>query len=523
MNSKTIKEAELLARLADPEFEQAPPDLGPVPSTGWMPSLNPSQIKLFEDPTRFILCYGERGSGKSIGALHKLVRHCYENSNALAVIVVGVKRQALEGGAWHKLIYDILPQWKAGLGIEFTESKTNTAKDDYLFMQNQYGGWSKILLLSMPVDNFIADRSKGLEPSFILVEEIQTLASDKYFSVLVQQLGRRPGIAGPQQYVATANPEGPSHWVYKRFFELSMDKETGKRDKKYNVYHIPISENVVNLPEGYYENVLEAVKDDPIEYRRMVLGEWVDRPTGDSIFFGYYDPYVHVKGDAAKELRLLPNLASNEIILGYDLGTANSAVVFMQNLQSKERDIWIIFDELVFTDAYIPYTELVPAIMRRMKFWNDHMNTKFKYLHVSDNSAFNQFRATTGTYDALEVARISQDTAPHLDVPSIELIECPKPPHSVPARVKLTMKLLSQDRLFVSDSCTRVKDTFMHLESEKPNDKKYIPDLPFQPRRSKYVHAFDALSYPLFYYALDTIHTMNSSVAKPRFIDIGVK
>ena len=44
----------------------------------------------------------------------------------------------------------------------------------------------------------------------------------------------------------------------------------------------------------------------------------------------------------------------------------------------------------------------------------------------------------------------------------------------------------------------------LHLESEKLNDSKYSPDLPFKPKRSKHIHGFDALSYPMFYYELDT-------------------
>lgn len=517
-----LKEAEILSHYPVTE-EEIPPDPVAPSEVLWTPSLNTTQQVIFDDATRYILCYGERGSGKSIGALHKMVRHCYENFNALAIIVVGVKRQALEGGAWHKLIFDILPEWELGCGLKYTESKSNGAKDDYLFVSNRFGGWSKILLLSMPVDGFIRDRAKGLEPSFILVEEIQTLASDQYFSVLVQQLGRRPNISGPQQYVATANPEGPSHWVYKRFFILPKDKETGVESELYKVYHVPIAENIKNLPEGYYANVMEAVKDDPVEYRRMVLGEWVDRPSGASIFKGYYHEFIHTKGDLAKGTRILPRKEFG-LTLGYDLGTANSAIVFLQNIPTKDRDLWIVFDEMVYTDAYIPYTTLVPAIMRRIDFWNDTVGTIFDVTHISDSSAFNMFRATHGTYDSLEVERISTEAAKDFDqVKPIQLIECPKFQGSVPGRVKTTMKFLQQERLLISASCEKVKAMFLHLESEKLNEKKYSPDLPFQPKRSKHVHCFDALSYALFYFELGQGIPDKASKQPMEMLQIGAK
>lgn len=442
-------------------------------------------------------------SGKTVGALHKMVKHCYENFNALAIIIVGVRRQAKEGGAAEKLALDVLPQWKEGQGLEFTEWKSNTAKDEYLFISNRYGGWSRVLLLSMPVESYVKDRSKGLEPSFILIDEAQTLESDAYFSALVQQLGRRPNIQGPQQYIACCNPEGPSNWVYKRFFLKSKDDD-GKPIPDYSVHHVPISDNETNLPPGYYDRVKEALKDDDVEYRRLVLGEWVDRPTGASIFGTYYSEARHLRGDDTLGDRILPN-PKYPITVGYDLGTANSAVIFTQNLQTKDKDIWVVFDELVFTDAYIPYTELVPAIMRRQQFWNETMKTKFQFEHISDSSAFNQFRATSGTYDSWEVERISREVlAQFPELEPIVLIECPKPPNSVQARVKVVIRALQTDRFFVSASCKRTREMLLHLESEKLNDSKYSPDLPFKPKRSKHIHGFDALSYPMFYYELDT-------------------
>ena len=47
---------------------------------------------------------------------------------------------------------------------------------------------------------------------------LTNLDTDDYFNAVVQQLGRRPGIDSPMQYTAACNPDGPSHWVYKRFF-----------------------------------------------------------------------------------------------------------------------------------------------------------------------------------------------------------------------------------------------------------------------------------------------------------------
>lgn len=505
---------------APPPVEVPPEDLQKQRAE-WVPSLNPTQLDIYNnDSSRFILGYGERGSGKSVGMLHKVVKHCYNEFNALAAIVVGIKRTAIEGGAWHKLLFDVLPQWKAGVGLSHTDSKQSTTKDDYVFVSNKYGGWSRIVLISMPVESFVRERARGLEFSTVFVDEGSTLESDIYFSALVQQLGRRPNIIGQQQYLCATNPEGPSHWLYKRFFDKPR-KEDGSWDKRYATYHVPISENLGNLPEGYYENVLEAVSDDHTEYRRLVLGEWVDRPSGEAMFKGYFNEALHMRGDALKGTRILPKVGY-DLILGYDLGTANSSISFLQNIPTREKDVWLAFDEMVYTDAYIPYTQLVPAIMRRIAFWNKTCGTKFSTIHISDSSAFNMFRATDGTYDALEVERLSTEMQKDFpDVDAFRMIPCPKYNGSVAARVKTVMKFLGQDRLLVSASCLKTKQMFMNLEPEKPKEGKYMPESPFAPKRCKHLHVFDSLSYALFFFELGQSPLLYKNVNPPELVPMG--
>lgn len=502
-------DAELIASLAGEADGDAIPvrDEDLVLDIDWNPDLNPTQRLAYDDWTsRFIMMYGERGSGKSVGGVHKLVKHCVLNFNALAIIIVGVKRQATEGGVWSELETQILPMWKERAGLVYSNTSTNTAKDSFIFVRNRFNGWSKILLLSMPVGSFIKDRVKGLAPSFILLDEGQTLDGPDYFDVVIQQLGRRANISTVQQYVLTCNPDGPSHWLYDRFFVKPLNAETGEWNPVYAKYHIPIVENLRNLPAGYYEhNVIEAVKDDPVEYRRMVLGEWVDRPSGEAIFRNSYSPQLHVRGSIKDGTRLLPKTGF-PLTLGYDLGTANSAISFLQNIPTKDKDLWIVFDEMCYTDAYISYPMLVPEIVRRLEYWNNVVGTEFAVEHISDSTAFNVFRATDGTYDVLEVERISRDAIKYFPkVKPIKMIQCPKFQGSVAGRVKTTMKFLQQERLLISDTCVKTKEMFMRLESEKmDHSKKYSPELPFSPRRSKHLHIFDAMSYALFYNDLGT-------------------
>jgi len=478
---------------------------------GWRPMLTLTGTMAFRDQTaRYILQEGERGSAKTYSGLHKLVDHCFNNRNALAIVIVGVRRQAEEGGAWHKLQQEVLPIWKhgnrenvqgqwtdkyfdRGLGIKYSEVQSNTAKDVYLFMQNRFDApnqmSSRILLLSMPVESYVADRVKGMEPSFVLVDEAQTLDSDTYFRGIVQQIGRRPNIRTTQQAVYCANPDGPSHWLWKLFWERPLKTESGQWNKRYARYHFPVMENLSHLPPDYWENVVEATKDDPIEFQRMVQGLWVDRPKGKALFRFAFQENLHMRGDLSKNRGLVP-IKGHPVIVSYDPGAANTSIHFLQIVPTVDKVYKIILDELNFVGEYIPYPQLVPRLIARMNYWDGfEMDGKkigpFKWIHVSDSSAFNQFRAATGSFDAAEIETLSAGR--------IKMMECPKGPGSIEARTRLILDALTSDELRLSALCPKTREMFLNIEEDEKNRMKPKPNGPL-------VHVLDSVSYGFFYF-----------------------
>jgi hypothetical protein len=431
---------------------------------GWRPRLNPTQAEARESDATYKLYHAERASGKTTGALHELVEHCFLNRNALAIIIVGVKRMAEEGGAWHKEI--VKGQWTGsryddGVGLEYTEQCTNTAKDIYLWIENRWGGWSRVLLLSMPVDSLVIKRVKGMEPSFILIDEAQTLDSDTYFSSITQQLGRRPQITTRQK--------------------------------------------INNIPEDYWENVKESVKGDPVEEARMMRGEWLDRPTGAALFGDEFKHELHVRptdrSAAAMGRGILPH-KNYPINLSYDLGQAHTVISFQQVIPTKDKVWKVLFDEMDYVGQYIPYAELVPLLIKRMRYWDNFMLGDLKigpfgFKHISDNSAFNQFRARDGSYDAWDIEQISRKYVKENSLPEkyiIKMVECPKGNHSIEARVRLLKDALTLEELLVSAQCVKTIEMLNKIE-EDPKER-------LKPKRDKIQdHRFDAATYGLFYVA----------------------
>lgn len=495
-----INSADLIEALA---FEFGDPERAPEPHhikyrKGWRPKLNPIQGKAVASSAIYKLYYGERGTGKGHGALHEVLDYLYRNDNCLAYIIVKEMGMGTEGGAWHKLRMDVLPEWQNGLGIEYTEPKLDPqTKKPYIWISNLHGGWSQIMMASLPVASQVEQKVRGREPDVIFVDEAQSLESDTYFTSLLQQLGRRRRSKGqdPAKIIFVCNPEGPSHWLYKRFFEMPLNKD-GTWDHRYAKFHIPITDNKDNLPPRYYEDyVLPAVANDPILEARLVRGEWVDRPDGTALFGAEWNEMLHVRGDEARGDGLLP-VPGVPIILGYDPGAASTSVHFCQIVPTLDKRFKIVFDELDFVGEYIPYPQLVPLVIERMIYWDKRMETKFHFYHVSDESAFDQFRAQTGGFDQQQFRDISKEyiLKNNLDPRyTINMLPCPKGDYSRGARANMIRDDLITQSILISANCRKTRDMFMWL----PHD----PDDVMAPmKKHRYGHNFDSLSYGFFYF-----------------------
>lgn len=481
-----------------------PPKPGPVKNRKWRPKLNAIQNQVFECETRNVLIHGEKGSGKTVSACHRIIRHCYENKNALAFILTTVKSMSDDGGAWHKLVTEILPEWEKGLGLHWKRAQ-DKQHNDLVWVQNQHGEWSQIKGISAPHPDQLRERFPGREPSLVFVDELTLCATDEYFKAPSAQLGRRPFVEGVQQFIAACNPAGPSHWVHNKFFVAPFDEEKGEWDENFVNIYLPISDNEGNLPPDYVAHLNATYKHDPIEAARLIGGEWIDRPSGESLFREIYNPEIHVRpvdgtGQPDRRKWLQP-VKGYAMIVGLDPGSMNNAFTFQQWIPVDGKMKWVAFDELVTIRKRVAYEDFIPMVARRVKFWREATGSNASELPqvwISDNSAFNQFRAAQGSYDVLEIERIWEACREKYGLEPIKIRPAPKFNDSVMIRVQTLQKYLASDEFVVSSRCAKIQSMLMQLEAQKQKPGvAFDPKLSLSPKRSEHLHVFDALTYPM--------------------------
>jgi hypothetical protein len=96
-------------------------------------------------------------------------------------------------------------------------------------------------------------------------------------------------------------------------------------------------------------------------------------------------------------------------------------------------------------------------------------------------------RSTDGSYDAWEFEKEFNKMTPGQNV---KMVGCPKGKGSVSARVRMVQGKLYAEEMYVSAVCPNTVSMLKFLEADK--------DDPESPKRSKWVHKFDSVSYPMF-------------------------
>ncbi|MEV6569939.1 PBSX family phage terminase large subunit [Streptomyces sp. NPDC051577] len=161
-------------------------------------------------------------------------------------------------------------------------------------------------------DERAAEKIKGLTLAGAYMDEVTTYP-ETFFSML----GTRLSVDGAQWF-GTTNPEGPNHWLKKKFldrarFHLKRDGTTAESSDPaaidINRFSFSLDDNPY-LPAAYVANL--KIEYQGLFYRRYVLGEWC---LAEGVVYDMFSEARHV-------VDVVP-VIDRWMCVGLDYGTIN--------------------------------------------------------------------------------------------------------------------------------------------------------------------------------------------------------
>lgn len=467
----------------------------------WVPDLNPKQLLCLNDYHRYLLLEGCKYAGKSVGAVHKVVRHLWETDRAEVAVFARTIKSAKSAGIYIEICAAV-EDWieKGGYfhgkwvrpGPQTTDG---VSKVPFFTLKNLHGTISRCSLFNCQDNSDVEIALKGTRFSMAYIPEATNFPQRITFDAIKVQLRCLHLPYEAHQLLMDCNPDasGEASWLYQLFFveKFLPPKTPGEqafRDQLHSI-HFEIADNPKIDPREF-EDLKASYAHSQDLTDRYVRGLWTASHM-DSHFADLFLPNIHVVGTAHGSNKddweiITPDESCHELIGSFDLGDVNhSAHIFQKRIVNNEVSFDVI-DELVFLKEKISIEDFTFLYMEKMDLWEAYIRENYGRQRIgwrfwSDDSAF-QYRSAADSYDELIVRNASEGR--------ILLGAAHKAKGSVKLRVNLVRKLLFQKRLFFS---AQLRETIRSIQGLKKGSS--IAD--FVDRTDPLKHAFDSLTYGL--------------------------
>lgn len=455
----------------------------------WVPEMSPKGVSIYNNQMRFLLVAGPRRSGKTIGVCDRVWRHCWDVDRARVGVWVKFAKLAMDGGCWTDLNIRLEDQWLASnMGMKLIKAGHEPiSRQPFLDVSNRYGTKSRVSLNSLDFDANAETLMRGKKYSMVWMNEFSNFKTRKVFDTAIECL--RVGPNSSRQFIADTNPdeEGEDSWIWKLWWgERLADQhpDPAFRDQL-DVIEVMIEDNPFLTTEE--RTLLEAqYRHDPDLYNRYILGRWT-RATTDSVFSDVFRHELHIIGDCSHRDTgewdlMLPQDDCTDLVTGWDLGSVNFSISFMEPATIDGMPTFKLLDEVVWIKKKVGLEDLVEAVLEKMAFWERQVGKPIMWRHWSDKQALDTHRPIGDTYDAAYVYKYSGG--------QIDLKAAPKFPDAVRMRVVLLRRLLFGGRVLVGANCPA------HISMLK-GLRKGTTALSVIDRLSVHKHPFDSFTYAL--------------------------
>jgi hypothetical protein len=287
---------------------------------------------------------GPVGGGKTVTCIHKFLQNaalmpvCRDGQIYYRCVAIRDTYDHLEKttiATWNQWVPRGLGQWVGGGG----RSAMHKLRFDIL----RYGNTVPInfeMMFAAIGDQAAQDFMRGFEPTDFWLNEGDLLAED-VLTYAVSRLGRypsaemlRPGDAYHPQVGIDLNAPDIDSWFYKRFEEICPP---GHKLYKQPAGTDPHAENLHNLREDYYDNIIKLNGHKPRFIKRFVKNQYGASHDGDPVYPEYSDER-HLTPEPLQAVKNVP------VRIGLDAGLRRPAAVFGQWMPDGQ---WRILGELV--------------------------------------------------------------------------------------------------------------------------------------------------------------------------------
>lgn len=229
-------------------------------------NLNPKYHSLFNSPSRYHICTGGRGSGKSFAVNTFLVLLTYEQGHKILFTRYTMTSASMS------IIPEFLEKLELmGIGEHFTVTKTeiiNNLTGSSIFfsgIKTASGDQTAKLKSIQGVTTFVLDEA----------EELTDEESFDKIDYSVRATGKQ------NRCILILNPTTKEHWIYQRFFQNRgiADGYLGDSEN-INYIHTTYLDNKAHLSESFVAQVEDMRERRPDKYKHQILGGWLDRAEG---------------------------------------------------------------------------------------------------------------------------------------------------------------------------------------------------------------------------------------------------
>jgi hypothetical protein len=297
------------------------------------------------DQTNYVrTILGPVGGGKSVSCIFD----CLKNACEMPVCTDGVIRYrvAIIGATYGQMERNLLPTWTEWIpkdggdwtDADFTGGGGRHATHKIAFDTIRNGQRVRVhfeALFAAIGEYAVEQFMRGFEPTAFWLYEMDLLPA-AVLDQAIFRMGRYPprrllpeGVNFRSYVIGDLNAPDIDSWFYKLFEE--------ERPEGFALYRQPSglsarAENLHNLPEGYYERQLQAMKNRPNLVKRFIHAQYGPASDGEPVYCEYSDDR-HRAPASLKPMKGVP------IRLGLDQGVQRPAAIIGQRLPNGQARI----------------------------------------------------------------------------------------------------------------------------------------------------------------------------------------